>query len=125
MASACEIADRVCFQHLIGTNEPWTFPVEIQTLTTVRSIACRARSRGEGKRVFIKTYGCQMNLADSELMGGILLEHGYTAAEELEDADVILINTCAVREKAEDRVFGRLSHLLAIQARQPGPRSWA
>jgi tRNA-2-methylthio-N6-dimethylallyladenosine synthase len=74
---------------------------------------------GEGKRVFIKTYGCQMNLADSELMGGILLDHGYTAADELEDADVILINTCAVRENAEQRVFGRLSHLLRFKHDNP------
>jgi len=73
----------------------------------------------EGKKVFIETYGCQMNLADSELMGGILAEEGFTSADELEEADVILVNTCAVRESAEDRVFGRLSHLLQYKHSNP------
>ncbi|MFP4598727.1 MAG: tRNA (N6-isopentenyl adenosine(37)-C2)-methylthiotransferase MiaB [Persicimonas sp.] len=72
-----------------------------------------------GKKVFIETYGCQMNLADSELMGGVLVDSGYTSADELADADVILINTCAVRERAEDRVFGRLSHLLRFKNDKP------
>ncbi len=72
-----------------------------------------------GKRVFIETYGCQMNLADSELMGGILSQDGYSAAPSLEESDVILINTCAVREKAEERVFGRLSHLLRFKHENP------
>lgn len=72
-----------------------------------------------GKRVFIETYGCQMNLADSELMGGILSVEGYTAAKSLEDSDIILINTCAVREKAEERVFGRLTHLLRYKNANP------
>lgn len=72
-----------------------------------------------GKKVFIETYGCQMNLADSELMGGVLADTGYSSAESLEEADVILINTCAVRERAEDRVFGRLSHLLRFKNDKP------
>ena len=72
-----------------------------------------------GHRVFIETYGCQMNMADSELMGGILGSSGYTAAPNLEESDVILINTCAVRERAEERVFGRLSHLLQYKHERP------
>jgi len=60
-----------------------------------------------------------MNLADSELMGGILSQDGYSAAPSLEESDVILINTCAVREKAEERVFGRLSHLLRFKHENP------
>ena len=76
-------------------------------------------SENTGGEVFIETYGCQMNLADSELMGGILLENGFSQADSQEDADVILINTCAVRENAEDRVFGRLSHLLQYKHENP------
>lgn len=72
-----------------------------------------------GKKVFIETYGCQMNLADSELMGGVLANSGYSSADALEEADVILINTCAVRERAEERVFGRLSHLLRFKNDKP------
>lgn len=72
-----------------------------------------------GKRVFIETYGCQMNLADSELMGGILAQDGFEAAASREEADIILLNTCAVREKAEERIFGRLSHLLPLKEANP------
>ncbi|MDX1439816.1 MAG: MiaB/RimO family radical SAM methylthiotransferase, partial [Rubricoccaceae bacterium] len=62
-----------------------------------------------GKRVFIETYGCQMNVADSELVASILGQEGYGLAATEDDADVVLINTCAIREKAEDRVRGRLA----------------
>jgi len=72
-----------------------------------------------GRRVFIETYGCQMNLADSELMGGILKSDGFDAATDMAEADVILINTCAVREKAEERVFGRVSQLLRYKQDNP------
>ncbi len=73
---------------------------------------------GEAK-VYIETYGCQMNVADSELMGGILAKDGYAAAESLGEADVILVNTCAIREKAEERVFGRLTQLLRYKHANP------
>lgn len=62
-----------------------------------------------GKRVFIETYGCQMNVSDSELVASILAQDGYGLSATEDDADVILINTCAIREKAEDRVRGRLA----------------
>ena len=61
--------------------------------------------------VYIETYGCQMNVSDSELMLGALAAHGYVAAEGPEGADVILINTCAIREHAEQRVLGRVGDL--------------
>jgi tRNA-2-methylthio-N6-dimethylallyladenosine synthase len=63
------------------------------------------------KRVYIETYGCQMNVADSELMFGVLGRDGYVRAENPEDADVMLVNTCAVRDNAEQRVIGRLGEL--------------
>ena len=61
--------------------------------------------------VYLETYGCQMNVADSELMLGKLAAAGYTPTESPEGADVILVNTCAVRENAEQRVIGRLTDL--------------
>ena len=61
--------------------------------------------------VYIETYGCQMNVADTELMVGLLNGHGYTTSETPEDADVVLVNTCAIRENAEQRVVGRLGDL--------------
>jgi tRNA-2-methylthio-N6-dimethylallyladenosine synthase len=66
------------------------------------------------QRVFIETYGCQMNEADSELMHGLLRHKGYQVAESADAADVVLLNTCAVRERAEERIFGRLGWLKSL-----------
>jgi tRNA-2-methylthio-N6-dimethylallyladenosine synthase len=63
------------------------------------------------KRVYIETYGCQMNVADSELMLGVLRRDGYVQAEHPSEADVMLVNTCAVRDNAEQRVIGRMGEL--------------
>jgi tRNA-2-methylthio-N6-dimethylallyladenosine synthase len=63
------------------------------------------------KRIYIETYGCQMNVADSELMYGVLGRNGYVRSDQPADADVMLVNTCAVRDNAEQRVIGRLGEL--------------
>src|ERR671920_2642880 len=61
--------------------------------------------------VYIETYGCQMNVSDSELMLGKLAASGYESVDTPEGADVILVNTCAIRDHAEQRVIGRLGEL--------------
>src|SRR3982750_3775290 len=61
--------------------------------------------------VYVETYGCQMNVSDSELMLGKLASAGYTPGEQPDGADVILVNTCAIRDHAEQRVIGRLGEL--------------
>ncbi len=71
------------------------------------------------RRVFIETYGCQMNEADTELMFGLLRHRGYAVADSADEADVVLLNTCAVRERAEERVFGRLGWFKALKERRP------
>ncbi|MDX2192422.1 MAG: tRNA (N6-isopentenyl adenosine(37)-C2)-methylthiotransferase MiaB [Gemmatimonadales bacterium] len=63
------------------------------------------------RRVYIETYGCQMNVADTELMLGVLGREGYSATDTAADADLVLINTCAVRDNAEQRVIGRVGEL--------------
>ena len=63
------------------------------------------------RTVYIETYGCQMNVSDSELMYGTLQASGYTPVKGPEGADVVLVNTCAIRENAEQRVIGRLGEL--------------
>src|SRR2546430_8365593 len=63
------------------------------------------------RTVYIETYGCQMNVSDSELMLGKLAAEGYAPVDKPGDADVILVNTCAIREHAEQRVIGRLGEL--------------
>src|SRR6266446_1047212 len=63
------------------------------------------------RRVYIETYGCQMNVSDSELMLGVLGREGYVRTEDPAEADVLLVNTCAVRDHAEQRVLGRMGEL--------------
>lgn len=71
------------------------------------------------RKVYIETYGCQMNVADTELMYGVLRDGDYEIAENIDDADVVLLNTCAVREKAEERVYGRAAQLLRHKYERP------
>ncbi|HEX7406691.1 MAG TPA: tRNA (N6-isopentenyl adenosine(37)-C2)-methylthiotransferase MiaB [Candidatus Binatia bacterium] len=71
------------------------------------------------RSVYIETYGCQMNLADTELLFGHLGQHGYQRTTNATDADVILLNTCAIREHAEERVLSRLGELVRHKARRP------
>ena len=73
----------------------------------------------KNKKFYIETYGCQMNLSDSELMAGILIHHGYQKADSLDNAGIILVNTCAVREHAESRVLGHLTALNRYKQRRP------
>ena len=71
------------------------------------------------RTVYIETYGCQMNLADTELILGHIGEHGYAATADPAVADVILLNTCAIREHAEERVVGRLTDLARLKSARP------
>lgn len=64
------------------------------------------------KRIFIETYGCQMNVYDSEIVLSVLEKEGYTPCKGLEEADLIMINTCSIRDNAEQRVWGRLDRFL-------------
>ena len=64
-----------------------------------------ARMMGRGKKYFISTYGCQANERDSETLAGILDELGFTPNETAEGSDVIIINTCAIRQNAEEKAF--------------------
>jgi tRNA-2-methylthio-N6-dimethylallyladenosine synthase len=67
------------------------------------------------KKVFVKTYGCQMNVYDSQRMTDSLGESGYTPAESVEDADLVLINTCHIREKAAEKVYSQLGRLRDVK----------
>lgn len=77
------------------------------------------REIGKGKRYHVRTYGCQMNEHDSETISGILENMGYSHSEVMEEADVILFNTCAIRENAEDKVFGELGHMKRLKHNNP------
>ncbi len=70
--------------------------------------------------VYVKTYGCQMNERDSESIAALLIGHGYRLAQDEVDADVILVNTCSVRGKAEEKAIGKLGLLVAGKRERPG-----
>ena len=73
---------------------------------------------GAGKKLYIETYGCQMNRGDSEVVVSILSEYGYIYTEEIAEADVILVNTCSVRDNAEQRIWGRLNEFKVYKKRK-------
>lgn len=73
-----------------------------------------------GRRFYIESYGCAMNFADSEVVASILREQGYSSTTETDFADLILINTCSIREKAEDRVRKRLTEFRQLKKHRPG-----
>ena len=66
---------------------------------------------GKGKTFYVRTYGCQMNEHDSEKIKGMLKSVGFSASDELEKSDIVILNTCAIRENAHDKVFGFLGVL--------------
>ena len=71
-------------------------------------------------RVFIRTFGCQMNVYDSEVIAGLLINEGYGISENIDEADVILLNTCSIRKKAEDKVYSQLGVLRKLKEKRPG-----
>ena len=83
------------------------------TLTT-------ASKSGNNKKLFIESYGCQMNFSDSEIVASILADQGYNTTNRLEEADLVLVNTCSIRDKAEQTVRKRLEKYNAVKKINPG-----
>ena len=79
----------------------------------------RTYGDGSGPRVYIRTYGCQMNVSDSATVESLLAEAGYRFVDEAESADVVLVNTCMIRETAEVRALGQLSNLAQLKKQNP------
>ena len=71
------------------------------------------------KKIYIETYGCQMNVSDSEVIFSILRKEGYERTLEMEDADLILANTCSVRDNAEQRIWGRIEQFHKMKENRP------
>ena len=68
--------------------------------------------------LFIETYGCQMNVADSEVVASIMGMAGYAVTENIEEADAILLNTCSIRDNAEQKIVSRLQYLASLRRRR-------
>ena len=79
-------------------------------------------NEGRVPRAYVETYGCQQNEADSERIRGLLAQCGYAIADEAENADVVVMNTCAIREHAEQRVFGNLGDMTHTKRRHPAQK---
>src|SRR5260370_41795154 len=71
------------------------------------------------QRFHVRTFGCQMNEHDSERLAGMLTADGLEATDEPEDADIIVLNTCCIRENADNRLYRHLGHLKALKDRRP------
>ena len=71
------------------------------------------------KKLFIETYGCQMNVADSEVIASVMKMAGYDITEQLDEADAVFLNTCSVRDNAEQKIYNRLEALHAMRKRHP------
>lgn len=92
---------------------------KVRFLTDVYKVPEELKNIGKGKRYFVKTYGCQMNEHDSENIKAILEEMGYVEEEVMEKADFILLNTCAIRENAHNKVFGMVGRIKHLKEERP------
>ena len=78
-----------------------------------------AGKKNSGRKLYIESYGCQMNFADSEIVSSILNKDGFEATDDFTDADVILVNTCSIRDKAEQTVRHRLKQFNIVKKKRP------
>ena len=82
-------------------------------------IAASDTLEGCNGRYLIRTFGCQMNEHDSERIGGMLTAEGMTPTDDIDRARVIVLNTCAIRENADNKLYGNLGHLKPVKDRNP------
>ena len=73
---------------------------------------------GNGKRLYVETYGCQMNVGDSEILVSIMQDEGYRYTEDIAQADVILVNTCSIRDNAEQKILNRLESFHSLKKKK-------
>lgn len=102
--------------YLVSESE---LEIQKEYIKKVNTVLC-SRYSAEAPKAFIHTYGCQGNVADSEHIKGMLVQMGYELCDDVEVADLILYNTCAIREHAEDRVFGNVGALKRLKKDKPG-----
>src|SRR5688572_31753503 len=79
----------------------------------------RDSDTGKSRKLYIESYGCQMNFSDSEIVASILSKEGYDTTADIALADVVFLNTCSIREKAEQTVRNRLTHFTNMKKRKP------
>ena len=91
---------------------------------TILQLQNNLKRMGKNRKFYIRTYGCQMNEHDTEVMAGIFMQLGYEPTDTVEDANVVLLNTCAIRENAENKVFGELGHFKQLKQKKSRCINW-
>ena len=79
-----------------------------------------SKSATDLKKLFIETYGCQMNVADSEVVASIMQMAGYEVCDSLDEADAVFLNTCSIRDNAEQKIFNRLEYFFSLRRKKRG-----
>ncbi|MDE5927665.1 MAG: tRNA (N6-isopentenyl adenosine(37)-C2)-methylthiotransferase MiaB, partial [Duncaniella sp.] len=74
---------------------------------------------GQNRTLYIETYGCQMNVADSEVVASVMATVGYDMTDNLDEADAVLLNTCSIRDHAEQKILSRLAFLAPLRRKRP------
>ncbi|MCS6820457.1 MAG: tRNA (N6-isopentenyl adenosine(37)-C2)-methylthiotransferase MiaB [Microscillaceae bacterium] len=96
---------------------------DLDILPTQKPLAEIGRTKeqntGKSRKLYIESYGCQMNFSDSEIVAAIMQKHGFDTTDSAEKADLILLNTCAIRENAEQKIRHRLKELQALKKKRP------
>src|SRR5258706_9168461 len=98
---------------------------KIGILESVRAARCdtisisQDQNTGQSRKFYIESYGCQMNFSDSEIVASILQKAGFDTTSDIHQADVVFLNTCSIREKAEQTVRNRLHHIQGLKKQNP------
>ena len=79
----------------------------------------KSEVKNTAKKLYVETYGCQMNFADTEIVNGVMGRYGYSVTEKIDDSSVVLLNTCSIRENAEARVYQRLTEIKKYKKKNP------
>ena len=108
--AACKVVNKPNMKEAAKRNREAS-KISYEELTISEKFKNYAKTR----KYFIRTYGCQANIRDEETMAGMLEFAGFKKADKIEDANVIILNTCAVRENAEDKVFGEIGQLKGLK----------
>src|SRR5881394_3769869 len=103
-------------EHLIGDLEVLK-PSETEACETFQ--VTKDQNTGKSRKLYIESYGCQMNYSDSEIVASILQKEGFDTTSDIHVADVVFLNTCSIRDKAEQTVRSRLSQINGLKRQKP------
>ena len=88
-------------------------------MNSSENLSPRDKKVSGNKKLFIETYGCQMNVADSEVVAAIMQMQGYTLCDKIDDADAVFVNTCSIRDNAEQKILSRLAFFRSLKRSKP------